>query len=99
MGQHPNCVMILMKKAGSGTPDLKPNQARWIVRAEYNVGDVLRKLREFLNIGPEQAIFVFAAGRMLPVTWSIQEVYEKFPSEDGFLHLTYGIENTFGNKE
>ena len=44
-----------------------------------------------------QSITFFVNNKLIPITQSVGEVYEREKSEDGLLYVLYAKENTFGN--
>jgi len=57
-----------------------------------------RPTRQRIKLAPEQAIFLFVDnGTLPPSVAALQNVYDKYKDEDGFLYMTYSGENTFGD--
>lgn len=48
------------------------------------------------NLRAEQTIYIFVNGVVPKTTTPMSELYAKFQGDDGFLHVTYGAENTLG---
>jgi GABA(A) receptor-associated protein len=48
------------------------------------------------SLRAEQTIYIFVNGVVPKTTALMSELYQKFRDEDGFLHVTYGAENTLG---
>ena len=65
-----------------------------------NLATFLSIIRTKLNITKKQAIFTFVKSYdgyiMCPMNESIEQIYNSHRSNDNFLYLKFGIENTFG---
>ena len=60
------------------------------------MGQFLYVVRKRLKLPPEKAIFLFVGNTIAPSTSSINEIYNYNKDGDGFLYITYGLENVFG---
>ena len=57
------------------------------MRPRDKVYALIVKLREFLKLRPEDAIFLFANSVTLTPNSSFGEIYTKYRDEDGFLYI------------
>ena len=63
----------------------------------FTVGEVLAVLRQRLELSREEGLVLFANERyMLIPSTKLQDVYQKYKDEDGFLYLHYADENIYG---
>ena len=60
------------------------------------MGQFLYVVRKRLRLAPEKAIFLFVGNSIAPSTSSINDIYNYNQDADGFLYITYGLENVFG---
>ena len=63
----------------------------------FTVGEVLAVLRTRLDLSREEGLVLFAHEKyMLRPNTKLEEVYERYSDEDGFLYLVYAEENIYG---
>lgn len=78
------------------TPPIK--KYKFLVPRELSLGNLIVQARkEISNIDEKVALFFFVSNGILPpVSSSMADLYFKYKSDDGFLYITYMVENTFG---
>jgi GABA(A) receptor-associated protein len=74
--------------------DFKP---KFLINPEQTIGNFMVILRKRLELVPEQSLFLFVAGSVLPNSTTLGEAYNLYKDEDGFLKIIFCEENTFGN--
>ena len=63
----------------------------------FTVGEVLAVLRTRLELTREEGLVLFAHDKyMLRPNTKLEDVYERYKDEDGFLYLVYAEENIYG---
>lgn len=92
--KYPNRVPILIEPKDSKTPQI--SHKKYIVDGNINIGEFMSILRKRINLNANQSIFIFAKNQILSNTNVLRLVYEHCKDSDGFLRLTYALENTFG---
>jgi GABA(A) receptor-associated protein len=81
-----------------GTPQIE--KFKYLVPKNVTVAEFVNVIRKQIKIRSFQALFVLVGGEgTLPVSKATMgQVYEEHRNEDGFLYITYSLENTFGSK-
>ena len=95
---HPNRVPIILELS-KDIKHLKLDHKKYLVPSDQSMGGLLNIIRKNMNIGPQEAIFLFCGnngGVLVPTTRDLTFVYNKYKDEDGFLYITLTMENTFG---
>jgi GABA(A) receptor-associated protein len=88
-------VPIIIRPGNARTPDV-PN-FRYLVPKDKTVGEFVAILRRTAKLKSHQALFVLVGKGTLPTTThTMLQVYQEHHEEDGFLYVTYTLENTFG---
>ena len=63
----------------------------------FSIGEVLAVLRQRLVLTREEGLVLFANEKyMIKPNAKLEEVYEKYKDQDGFLYLVYAEENIYG---
>ena len=95
--KHPDRIPVIVEKAARSdiaTVDKK----KYLVPANLTMGQFVYVIRKRIDLSPETAIFIYV-DNVLPLTSSAMSlIYEDYKDEDGFLHITYSGENTFGGR-
>lgn len=92
---YPDCYPVIIERQNRQDPEilkhkfLVPNMSTMIL--------IIREARNHMNLNsPEDCIIFYVDGKLIPVSYLIDDVYEKYHDKDGFLYLTYTTESTFG---
>jgi GABA(A) receptor-associated protein len=88
-------VPIVIKPGNSNTPST--NKFKYLIPKTTTVGEFVNVVRRMVNIKSHQALFVFTDGVLPPTSSTMYQVYKDHCEEDGFLYVTYSLENTFGS--
>ena len=94
-GKYPDRIPVICEKAFNSSI-AQVDKRKFLVPMDLTVGQFLYVIRGRMKLRADEALFVFVGGHLPPTGGSMQELYEKHRSEDGFLYLTYNGENTFG---
>ena len=82
------------KKAGPDCPYI--DKKKYLVPIDLTVAQFIYVIRKRLDLEAEKAMFIFINGQLPTNSHLMSDLYEKNKDEDGFLYVTYALENTFG---
>lgn len=82
------------KNAGKECPNI--DKKKYLVPIDLTVAQFIYVIRKRLKLDPEKAMFVFINGQIPTNSHMICDLYDKNKDQDGFLYVTYALENTFG---
>jgi GABA(A) receptor-associated protein len=95
---HPGKIPIVIQQSKSSKLTLPESfKFKFLVPPEQTFGSFVFEIRKRINLKPEQALFVFVNDAIPPSSHTMEEVYNKYKDEDGFLKLLFCEENVFGN--
>jgi hypothetical protein len=95
MEKNPNFVPIIIQPK----PDSKlvlEDKYKFLVPETHTIGLLTLKIRNRMNLDPEQAIFLFINNSTLSMGHTIGDIYRKYKDEDGFLKIAVSEESVFG---
>lgn len=92
--KHPDRVPVLVQPGNDQTP--KTDTFKYLVPKTTTVGQFVDTIRKKTKLKSCQALFVFVNGVLPPTSSSMIQVYQEHREDDGFLYVTYTLENTFG---
>lgn len=96
MTKYPDRVPVIVEKTKeSNAPLLK--RFKFLVDKDATLGKFMHEIRCRMNIAPEHALFFHINGKMCPSTFGMGYIYSINRDADGFLYVTYSLENVFGN--
>ena len=73
------------------------NIFRFMMPKTFSIGEVLAVLRQRLVLTREEGLVLFANEKyMIKPNAKLEEVYDKYKDQDGFLYLVYAEENIYG---
>nr|GMD82521.1 autophagy-related protein 8F [Ipomoea batatas] len=80
-----------------GAEDVGGGGTLYLVPADLTVGQFVYVIRKRIKLSAEKAIFIFVDNVLPPTGAIMSAIYDEKKDEDGFLYVTYGGENTFGD--
>ena len=95
--KYPDRIPVICeknKKSSKNCPNI--DKIKYLVPKDLTMGQFLYVIRKRLNFPPEKAIFLFVGNLITPSTASVNEIYNNYKDKDGFLYITYSLENVFG---
>ena len=69
---------------------------KYLVPNDLTVGQFIYVIRKRMKLNPEEALFIFINGNIVPTHSTMNYIYPIFKDADGFLYITYAKEATFG---
>jgi GABA(A) receptor-associated protein len=97
MSKYPDRIPVILSRNKNSitTPEL--DRYKYLVPSDLTIGQFLYVIRKRLNMSPEKALFLFVDHTVVCNASMIASVYAEFRNpNDGFLHVVYSCENTFG---
>ena len=94
--KYPGRVPIIVEPCSTSTKLPKLDKYKFLVPENLTLGQFHYVIRKRISINPTQAIFILCKNNLLPVTSSIEDVYNNYKDDDNFLYFVYSTENTFG---
>ncbi len=88
-------VPVIVKPGNDKTPVTE--SVKYLVPKTATVGQFVETIRKKTHMKSHQALFVFVNGVLPPTSSTMCDVYTTHKEEDGFLYVTYSLENTFGS--
>ena len=87
-------IPIIVEPADDKCPVIK--KKKFLTPGDIRMDQFIYIVRKQLDIKAHQAIFVIVNNNIAPSYKTIDDIYHKDKDEDGFLYVTYSMENTFG---
>jgi hypothetical protein len=80
------------------TPNVQLKKRKFLVPAAMTVGALSSVIRRYIDVGDYSmmSFHLFAQGRNLPTFQNMGEIYRNYQQPDGFLHVGFRMESTFG---
>ena len=91
---HPRRVPVLLVPASRECP--RAEKDRFLVSLELTVAEFACAVRRHVELAPTQALFLHVDGLLAPGTAAMGALDARHRGDDGFLAVTYALENTFG---
>ena len=93
--KYPDRIPIIVNRyKDCNLPDLDKN--KFLVPKDMKINGFIYVIRKKIKLSPEQAIFITINGELCPSNKTLQEIYEHYKNENGYLYIDYSSENTFG---
>ena len=93
--RYPDRVPIIIEPRDTSTPSI--DKTKYMAPRDLMFGQLFYVVRRRLSMASGQGLFFFLNDRTLVnSSQTIADVYERKRDDDGFLYVTYSLENTFG---
>ena len=93
LSKYPDRVPIIVEKIDNA-PDI--DKRKYLVPHDFTMGQFLYVIRKRIKMESYEALFVYIDNKLVPTAHLISNVYNNNKDRDGFLYVSYGVENTFG---
>jgi GABA(A) receptor-associated protein len=87
-------VPVIVNPGNHRTPDC--DKKKYLVPNDLTFGEFMLIIRKRIKLNEHQALVGFVNGLLPPMGKVMSELYHESSDEDGFLYVTYSLENTFG---
>ena len=96
MEANPDKIAIICEKAPK-SHILDIEKSKYLVKNDVTLNQFSLMIRKKLKLGKESALFFLVNGKKsLTGDDSIQEIYNKYKNDDGFLYIAYAGEEIWG---
>eukprot|EP01115_Flamella_aegyptia_P012996 TRINITY_DN66904_c0_g1_i1.p1 TRINITY_DN66904_c0_g1~~TRINITY_DN66904_c0_g1_i1.p1 ORF type:complete len:117 (-),score=30.33 TRINITY_DN66904_c0_g1_i1:106-456(-) len=96
LSKYPDRIPVIVEKAPkSDVPEI--DKKKYLVPNDITVGKFIYEIKKHMKLSAEKAIFLFVKNTLPQNAALMNQIYERYKDEDGFLYITYSGENTFGN--
>ena len=95
--RRPEHVATIIERGSPHAPSL--DREKFLLPRELNGSQLIYIIRRRLSMNPSEALFLVCGRQMVTAADTVRGLYAKHCQEDGFLYITYTLENTFGHKE
>tara|TARA_B110000259_G_scaffold184493_1_gene231674 strand:- start:4934 stop:5284 length:351 start_codon:yes stop_codon:yes gene_type:complete len=93
--KYPTKIPIIVEKQNNArVPDI--DKHKYLVPCDLTMGQFIYVIRRRLKLEPEKSIFIFINNVLPPTSAFIQQIYDDYKDDDGFLYITYSSDNVFG---
>ena len=95
--RYPDRIPIIIEKNNLCTslPDIEKN--KYLIPKEITIGQIIQIIRKRIKYSEYKAIFCFVDKNTIPSSnETIENIYNKYKDDSGFLFFTISSENTFG---
>jgi len=95
---YPEYIPIVIESGTKNTPAM--DNKKFIFSKKAKVLFIINEIRKRIKISPDEALFIMVGDKqvMPMISLTMEEVYNRYHDEDGFLYIKYSVENTFGIK-
>jgi GABA(A) receptor-associated protein len=94
--KYPNQLPIMCEKnlKDRHAPDI--SRRKYLVARDLTIGQFIFIIRKKIKLNAEAAIYLCIGNSIPSSAERMGDLYEKNADEDGYLYVTYTMENTFG---
>ena len=97
LSRYPDKIPVILDRITKSIQIPELDKRKYLVPCDQTMGQFLYFIRKRMQLSPDKALFMFVRNCIVCNTDSIAKVYAEYhDTEDRFLYITYGSENTFG---
>ena len=95
LNRYTDRVPVIIEPRDQNTPRI--DKRKYMAPKDLMMSQLIYVVRRRLKLRADEAIFFFYDNRTLvSPSATVADVYSRYADDDGFLYLTYSMENTFG---
>ena len=95
--KYPDRIPILCEKFPYSKNAPEIDKHKYLAGYDLTVGQFMLVIRKRMNLNKEIGLYMFVNGTIPSNSSLLRNLYTDFKDDDGFLYITYDVENTFGN--
>lgn len=95
LNKYPNRIPVIVEKIINSNI-VEITNRKFLVPIDLTLGQFMFVIKKRLKFTPEKALFLFINSKLIPISHTMGDIYDKNKDEDGFLYIGYGSENTYG---
>ena len=93
--KYPDKIPIICEK-NIKSYGVELNKKKYLINPNLMMSEFLSYIRKKLNINQNTALFLSIGDVIPPNTSTMGVLYEAYKNMDGYLYISYSLENTFG---
>jgi GABA(A) receptor-associated protein len=95
--KYPDRVPVVIRRNSNDKILRDIDKEKYLIPKNLQVNEIQVIIRKKITLDSKQALFIFVGnGVLVPMNVSIEEIYNSYKNNDGFLYIIYTAENTFG---
>ena len=98
--KYPDHVPVIIKRSPNDKILRDIDKEKYLIPKNLKVNEIYLIIRKKITLDSKHAIFIFVKNHLgdvlVPNSSNIQEIYDLYKNDDGFLYIVYTAENTFG---
>ena len=95
--KYPDRVPVIIRRNPNDKILRDIDKEKYLIPKNLQVSEIYVIIRKKITLEPKQAFFIFVGdGTLVPMNKIIEEIYNEYKNDDGFLYIVYTAENTFG---
>mgnify|MGYP003350095145 CR=1 FL=1 len=96
LSKFPDRIPIICEKCPYSRNAPEIDKHKYLAGFDLTVGQFMLVIRKRMFIRPEIGLYIFINGTIPSNSSLLRNLYKDFKDDDGFLYVTYDVENTFG---
>jgi GABA(A) receptor-associated protein len=95
--KYPDRIPVIIRRNPNDKILRDIDREKYLIPKNLRVSEIHNIIRKKITLDSKQALFIFAgSGVLVPMNKVIEEIYNEYKNDDGFLYIVYTAENTFG---
>ena len=94
--KYPDRIPVVIQPHSKLLKTAKTEKNKYLMPRNIKITEMMVIFRTIIKIDSSKAIFIFVNNSLIPMRDTVEELYNTYKDQDGFLYITYAYENTFG---
>jgi len=94
--KYPDRIPVVIEPHSKLLKTEKMEKNKYLMPRNIKITEMMVIFRTIIKIDSSKAIFIFVNNSLIPMRDTVEELYNTYKDQDGFLYITYAYENTFG---
>ena len=92
--KRPEYVPTIVVRGSRDAPSI--DKEKYLLPRELTGAQLSYVIRRRLRMQATDALFLLCEGTTIPANKDMRQLYSEYADEDGFMYITYTLENAFG---
>ena len=96
LNNYPDRIPVICERSVVSNDCPLIDKNKYLVPNELKIGEFIYVIRKRMKMQQDKALFIFINKQILSLQYNILDIYNLYKNDDGFLYITYSLEDTFG---
>lgn len=94
--RYPDRIPVIVDRPPGSRTAPPISKHKYLVPLDLTMDKFVHEVRQHIELDSQKSLFFFVEGTLVPNGETMSRIYQRWQASDGFLYVTYEVDNTFG---